>query len=144
MPRRGPPVTSVGPRPARSPWRWHRSTWAQGGQATEEGTGAGRPRERGGRQARMGGAFLPGAGRAADVAASPDGARVFVAGTVEQKGDFGDIETVAYDAANGNELWAARYDGPAGGEDRAEAIVVSPDGSTVYTAGMATSSTFQD
>jgi PQQ enzyme repeat len=46
------------------------------------------------------------------VATSPDGTRVFVTGTVEQKGDFGDIETVAYDAATGNELWAARTTGP--------------------------------
>jgi hypothetical protein len=88
--------------------------------------------------------FLHGAGHAVAVAASPDGTRVFVTGTIEQKSDPRDIVTIAYDAATGSQLWTARYNGPAGGADRAEAIVVSPDGSTVYTVGTANSSAFQD
>jgi hypothetical protein len=88
--------------------------------------------------------FLPGAGHAAAVAASPDGSRVFVTGTVQDKTHPGDILTAAYDAATGDQLWSARYAGSTGSGGRAEAIVVSPDGSTVYTVGTVASSTFQD
>lgn len=46
--------------------------------------------------------------------------------------------TVAYDAATGNQLWAARYDDPATGGDQAFAMGVSPGGGTAYvTAGSA-------
>ncbi len=88
--------------------------------------------------------FLPGAGRAADVAASPDGARVFVTGTVDDHSGPGHIVTAAYDAASGHELWTAPYAGPTGGGASAATVVVSPDGATVYTVGTAASSTFQD
>lgn len=72
-----------------------------------------------------------------DAVLSPDGAVVYVTGlswgpagtTVE---DFG---TVAFDAASGEQLWAAHFDGPVSGRDIAKAIDISPDGSAVYVTG---------
>ena len=46
-----------------------------------------------------------------------------------------DFITLAYEAATGDEVWAARYDAPGGGQDRAEGVVLSPDGSTVFVTG---------
>ena len=86
-------------------------------------------------------ARLPTAGYPVDevdgIAVSPDGARVFVAGSF---GHFAgaSIEVVAYDAA-GAELWSAHYRGPGPYDDEVGGIAVSPDGSMVYVAG--TSST---
>jgi len=42
------------------------------------------------------------------VAASPDGSTVFVTGSIAVP-PWRDFETLAYDAATGNELWSARY-----------------------------------
>jgi len=62
------------------------------------------------------------------------GDRVFVAGTgywgAETRYDY---TVVAYDAATGEELWVARYDGPAHLDDQANAIAV--EGDTVYLTG---------
>jgi len=86
-------------------------------------------------------ARLPTAGYPVDevdgIAVSPDGARVFVAGSF---GHFAgaSIEVVAYDAA-GAELWSAHFRGPGPYDDEVGGIAVSPDGSMVYVAG--TSST---
>jgi len=74
-------------------------------------------------------------GRAAAVAASPDGSTVFVAGTVGSGAGSTDYATVAYAAATGARLWASRYDGPVGGPDAAAAVAVSPDGNTVFITG---------
>lgn len=77
------------------------------------------------------------------VAASPDGARVFVAGIVTDPTTKPDYVTLAYDAATGDQLWEARYNnapfGSLGGNpnayDLATAMALSPDGATVYVAG---------
>src|SRR5262249_2377066 len=73
-------------------------------------------------------------GRAAAVAASPDGSTVFVAGTVDAGAGSSDDVTVAYDAATGARLWASRYAGT-GGFNAATAVAVSPDGKTVFVTG---------
>lgn len=69
------------------------------------------------------------------LAVSPDGARVFVTGSVTKGiGGYGSIGTVANDTATGDKLWASLYDIPGrggGGED----IEMSPDGSHVYVTG---------
>jgi WD40 repeat protein len=66
---------------------------------------------------------------------SPDGSAVFVSGFSVSTGTSLDIETIAYNAATGRELWRTRYDGPTHNEDQANAMVVSPDGSKVYVTG---------
>jgi putative pyrroloquinoline-quinone binding quinoprotein len=63
---------------------------------------------------------------------SPDGTKVFVTGTgtgIEQ-----DYATIAYQATTGAFLWSATYDRD-GSSDRANALVVSPDGSKVFVTG---------
>ena len=72
------------------------------------------------------------------VAISPDGSTVYVAGSAHNC--FGDCQyaTMAYDASSGVQKWAAFYDGGGPsfcGEDQAEKVVVSPDGSRVYVTG---------
>ena len=62
------------------------------------------------------------------VVASPDGSKVFIAGTTDA-----DYAAIAYDATSGATLWQARYDG--GREDTAYALAVNPDGSAIYETG---------
>jgi WD40 repeat protein len=81
--------------------------------------------------ARYAGAFHD---NARTLSVSPDGSAVFVSGFSVSSTAL-DILTVAYDADTGAELWKARYDGPTGREDQANAIGVSPDGSSLYVAG---------
>lgn len=82
-----------------------------------------------------------GYGDAYDVAVSPDGSRVHVAGTGgwEAPGTctYGndDYTTITYDAETGQQLWMARYDGPGRGLEWAQAIATSPDGSRIYVTG---------
>ncbi len=68
-----------------------------------------------------------------DVAASPDGNRVFVTGVHNYHTSPG-YGTVAYDAATGEELWVASYRGPFGA-DWGRSVTVSPDGEAVYVTG---------
>jgi subtilisin family serine protease/outer membrane protein assembly factor BamB len=69
---------------------------------------------------------------------SPDGSKVFVAGLSTGADTGNDFATIAYDAATGDELWVARHDGPIHQSDNANALVVSPDGGTVYVSGLVT------
>ncbi|MGH2556387.1 MAG: S8 family serine peptidase [Actinomycetota bacterium] len=66
---------------------------------------------------------------------SPDGATVFVTGPSWGGATGYDFDTVAYDASTGAERWVKRYDGPSSHNDGAEALGVSPDGSTVFVTG---------
>src|SRR5206468_11326190 len=43
--------------------------------------------------------------------------------------------TIAYDAFSGQQLWLTRYKGPVRGDNVARAIVISPDGSTLFVTG---------
>ena len=65
---------------------------------------------------------------------SPDGSAVFVSGYSVSSTAL-DIETIAYNAGTGAELWKARYDGPTHRKDQANAMGVSPNGSSVYVTG---------
>jgi WD40 repeat protein len=69
------------------------------------------------------------------VAASPDGSKVFVTGSSDRGWTGGDAATVAYDASTGAQLWVARDNGPANGEDFAGSVAASPDGSKVFITG---------
>ena len=71
------------------------------------------------------------------ITVSPDGARVYVTGTVDGRVN-GHVApeagaTVAYDARTGRQLWASRYL-PKGGAF-VSALAVSPDGTSLYVAG---------
>lgn len=68
-----------------------------------------------------------------EIAYTPDGATVLVAGTA--KGPDGSVDTItlALDAASGAQRWSAAYAGP--GEEYVAAMALSPDGARVYVAG---------
>jgi outer membrane protein assembly factor BamB len=72
---------------------------------------------------------------ATDITVSADGTHVFVTGASSHKVHGFDYATVAYESDTGVQLWVKRYDGPAGGDDHANAIVASPDGATVFVTG---------
>lgn len=66
---------------------------------------------------------------------SADGQLVFVTGSTADRATD-DILTIAYDAATGDEVWRAVYDGAASLDDAGFAIISAPDGSRVYVAGV--------
>jgi hypothetical protein len=72
------------------------------------------------------------------IGVSPDGSKVFVTGYSQGASDGYDYATIAYDTTTGKTVWIRRFDGPVSGDDRARALGVSPDGSTVYVAGSVT------
>jgi uncharacterized delta-60 repeat protein len=68
---------------------------------------------------------------------------VYVTGYSAGSGTGNDYATVKYDA-NGNELWAVRYNGPANGSDQPNGIGVDASGNTVVTGSSAGSGTSYD
>jgi len=69
-----------------------------------------------------------------DVAVDADG-NVYVAALSAGSGTGWDVLALKYDG-DGNELWARRFDGPAGGDDRPAGVAVDAAGD-VYVAGTA-------
>ena len=73
---------------------------------------------------------------------SPDGTRVYVTGISTGAGSGLDFATVAYDASNGAQLWATRYNGPANANDQpfyfgtGRQIAISKDGATLFVIGL--------
>lgn len=72
-----------------------------------------------------------------EIALTPDGSTVIVAGVSTGKTTGWDMGTIAYDTATGSELWARRFD-RASEQGAVNGLAVSPDGSTVVTVGSAT------
>ncbi|MGE5288332.1 MAG: WD40 repeat domain-containing protein [Micromonosporaceae bacterium] len=77
---------------------------------------------------------------ARSVAVSPNGGTVFVNGLSTGAGSAADFATVAYNAANGAQLWASRYNGPGSGPEMhfalgVQSLAVSPSGATVFVTG---------
>jgi outer membrane protein assembly factor BamB len=68
------------------------------------------------------------------VAVSPNGSEVFVTGRSRGPGNGYDYATLAYQASTGDVLWVRRH-GQRDVYDRATALGVSPDGSTVFVTG---------
>jgi outer membrane protein assembly factor BamB len=69
-----------------------------------------------------------------DLAASPDGARVYVTGDSTALGGQDQFATVAYDAATGAVAWVARYGHPAQ-NSASYGVAVNPDSSKVFVTG---------
>lgn len=75
---------------------------------------------------------------------SPDGTRMYVTGASTSTSGGQDFATVAYASGTGQQLWAARYDGPSHGDDapyggdQGNAIGISTDGSMVFVTGRST------
>src|SRR6266568_2055764 len=76
-----------------------------------------------------------GSDAASSVAVSPGGGTVFVTGASTGATSFSDYLTVAYHAADGTRLWAARFNGPANDFDGAAAVSVARDGTKVFVTG---------
>src|SRR5215469_12489586 len=76
------------------------------------------------------------ADEAAAIAVSPDGRIVFVTGTSGPLNGVQEYTTIAYSASTGRQLWLRRYKGP-DGYSIARALVVGPDGKTVFVTGYA-------
>jgi DNA-binding beta-propeller fold protein YncE len=71
------------------------------------------------------------------IAVSPDGSRIFAAGTTTDSTGAVEFATVAFNGGTGTKLWARRYKLPAPAGGGANAVTVSPDGSRVFVTGTA-------
>jgi hypothetical protein len=60
---------------------------------------------------------------------------MFVTGSSGGIRSDGDYATIAYNAADGTELWVRRYNGPGNAADFPQALVVSPDGGRAFVTG---------
>src|SRR5262245_873269 len=69
------------------------------------------------------------------IAASPDGARVFVTGSSQAPNTFQDIATIAYDASSGVPEWVRRYPGNPGADTPSSIAVSGAGGSIVVVTG---------
>ena len=69
---------------------------------------------------------------------SPDGSRLFVTGWSEYPDPiFRKYVTIAYDTANGSQLWVTEYHGPGTGGD-SHVVAVSPNGQRLFVTGVST------
>jgi hypothetical protein len=76
---------------------------------------------------------------ATSLAVSPDGTRVVVTGSSAGKASGNDYATIAYSTVAGIQLWAKRYNGPAGSDgpaaDKASAVIVSRNAAVAVITG---------
>jgi len=68
---------------------------------------------------------------------------VYVTGKGTGRGGSYDYATIKYDGS-GNEVWVARYDGTAGGDDRALAMAVDQSANVYVTGGSYGQGTYSD
>ncbi|MEX2274337.1 MAG: PQQ-binding-like beta-propeller repeat protein [Actinomycetota bacterium] len=75
------------------------------------------------------------------VTVTPDGSMALVAGFITRSGSNSDYLTQAYDATTGARVWTKKFGGPAGEDDVAGSITVSPDGTRTFVTGNGTGAT---
>jgi hypothetical protein len=69
------------------------------------------------------------------VAVAPGGAVAVVAGYTRGVATDLDVAVAAYDTQTGAKLWSDRYNGPRSGNDVAERVAITPDGTKAIVAG---------
>jgi hypothetical protein len=73
-----------------------------------------------------------------DIAVTPDGATVVVAGQLVGNHSNYDYFVGAYSTTDGSTLWTKRYDDPTGGADGASAVAIDSAGTFAYVTGAMT------